>query len=35
MRSMKTLLRKTIGEHVLHWDELLTVLTSVEAVMNS
>ena len=35
MRSMKTLLCKTIGEHVLHWDELLTVLTSVEAVMNS
>ena len=35
VRSMKTLQRKTIGEHVLHWDELLTVLTSVEAVMNS
>ena len=35
MRSMKTLLHKTIGEHVLHWDEILTVLTRVEAVMNS
>ena len=35
VHSMKTLLRITIGEHVLHWDELLTVLTSVEAVMNS
>ena len=35
MRTMKTLLRKTIGEHVLLWDELLTVLTSIEAVMNS
>ena len=35
MRSMKTLLRKTIGEHVICWDELLIVLTSVEAVMNS
>ena len=33
--SMKTLLRKTMGEHVLRWDELLTVLTSAEAVMNS
>ena len=31
---MKTLLRKTMGEHVLRWDEL-TVLTSEEAVMNS
>ena len=35
VRSMKTLLRKTMGEHVLGWDELLTVLTSAEAVMNS
>ena len=35
VRSMKTLLRKTIGEHVLSWDKLLTVLTSIEAVMNS
>ena len=32
---MKTLLRKTMGEHVLRWDELLTVLTSAEAVINS
>ena len=35
MCSMNTLLHKTIGEHVLHWYELLTVMTSVEAVMNS
>ena len=35
MRSMKTLRHKTIGEHVLHWDEILTMLTRVEAVMNS
>ena len=35
MCSMKTLLRKTIGEHVLHWNDILTMLTSVEAVINS
>ena len=35
MRSMKTLLHRTIGEHVLRWNELLTVLTSDEAMMNS
>ena len=35
VRSMKTLLRKTMGEHVLRWDELLTVgLVRVVDVMS-
>ena len=35
VRSMKVLLRKVVGEHTLRWDEILTVLTTAEATINS
>ena len=35
VRSMKTLLRKLITPHHLRFDELYTILTEVEAVLNS
>ena len=34
-RSMKTLLKKVVGEHVLRWDEFLTMLATAEATLNS
>ena len=34
-RSMKTLLKKVVGEHVLRWDEFLTILATAEATFNS
>ncbi len=35
VRSMKTLLRKTIGAHILTFGELSTILTQIEQVLNS
>lgn len=35
VRSMKTLLRKTIGTHSLTFEELTTVLAEAEAILNS
>lgn len=35
MKSMKTLLRKTIGHHLLSFEKLVTVLIEAEATLNS
>ena len=35
VRCLKTLLRKTIGAHILTFEELNTVLTQIEQVLNS
>ena len=35
VKSMKVLLRKTVGECKLKFDELTTLLTEAEAIMNS
>ena len=35
VRSMKTLLRKSIGTHPLAFEELATVLAEIEAILNS
>ena len=35
VKGMKSLLRKKVGPHALRWDELYTVLTEAEAILNS
>ena len=35
VRSMKTLFKKVVGEHVLRWDEFLTILATAEATLDS
>ncbi len=35
VKAMKLLLRKKVGPHALRWDELYTVLTEAEAILNS
>ena len=32
---MKTLLKMVVGEHVLRWDEFLTILATAEATLNA
>ena len=35
VKFMKTLLRKVIGSHTLTLEEIITVLTQAEAILNS